>query len=370
MDYIAENSVIGSMLRDPSIVPEALSVVDVADFADPTGLNRRLFEAARALFREGAPVDALTVLGKLGLDGNKEARAHAADLMNTTPTSANWREYAKLMHESAVLRIIQSNAMQLSAALTLDDCRAPAAAIANALAAGRKVKPRRFLELLTEFAERQAPNNPPKEFVSVGLSPVDRLTFLERGDVLMIGGLPSDGKTAFALVTALYMAQKFKVGFFSLETNTDKMTDRLVASGFQIDFDRIKAQSMTDLDWVAFADKMPLYEKRNLWLFNESRMTADQIAGLSAAYGFDVIFIDYVQMIETEKVRGTTRAEQLAEVSRTLHVFAQSSKTLVAGAAQTAGQAGRQVQSRHVRPRRELAVRQGRRLHPAAFAPG
>lgn len=334
MDHIAEQAVVGAMLRDPTIVPDALSVVDVADFADPTGIDRRLFEAARALFREGAPIDVLTILGKLGLDGNKEARTYAAELMETTPTTANWREYATLMHESAMLRIVQENAMLLTGTLTLEDCRAPAAAIANALSAGRKVKPRKFSDLLNDFADRQSPDRPKKEFVSIGLTQVDRLLFLELGDVLVIGGLPSDGKTAFALISALHMAQKYKVGFFSLETNTDKMTDRLVTSGFQIDFDRIKAQSMTDLDWVQFAERMPEYCKRNLWLFNESRMTADQIAGISAAYDFDVIFIDYVQLISTEKVKGTTRAEQLADVSQSLKIFAQSTKTLVVELAQ------------------------------------
>ena len=334
MDYIAEHNVVGAILRSPEIVPDVLAVVDVADFADPTSLNRRLFEAARALFREGSPIDPVLILGKLGLDGNKEARAYTAELMEITPTAANWREYADLMHEEAVLRKVHEQAFALQNALTLDACREPMAALSAAVNAGHGIRSRTLSELLNDFADRMAPDKPQKERFLTGLSPIDNRVLLTKGKVLMIGGLPSDGKTALALVWALKFAEKYNVGFFSLETDGETLTDRLVASGFQIDFESIVQQHLTDLDWVQFAREIPKFENRRLRIVEESRLTADQIAAISTAYGFDCIFIDYVQMIETEKVRGTTRAEQLADVSRTLHVFAQSTKTLVVELAQ------------------------------------
>lgn len=332
MDLIAEQAVIGSLLREPAIVSDVIAVVDPADFA--VTLDRRFFEAARALFREGSPVDAVLILGKLGLEQDKEAREYAAELMEVTPTAANWREYAALMHEQAVLRVVKEHSAQLSSAATLEDCRLPAQKIADALGAGRRVKSRSFGELLENFCERQEPGKPKVDFIETGFGPIDARAHLKPGKVMVIGGLPSDGKTAFALQIALHMAKRHSVGFFSLETDGETLTDRMVASGWQIDYARIGRQDLMDADWVRFAERSPEFEKRRLRVIEESRLSADQIAALSTAYGFEVIFIDYVQMLETTKERGVSRAEQLAEVSRQLHVFAQSSGTLVVELAQ------------------------------------
>ena len=166
-----------------------ISRVDPRDFASET--CRRLFEAARALLREGSPIDAITVRDKSGLGHDVDALI--LQLMETTPTAANWEAYADLMHEQSTLRQIRA-----------------------------------------------------KEYITIGLDPIDKNTFLDHGDVLMIGGAPSDGKTAFALVAAYHMAKTHNVGFYSLETGKEKLEDRLVTSGMQIDFSRIKKQQLTD----------------------------------------------------------------------------------------------------------------------------
>ena len=322
----AEQAVIGSMLIDADVVPQVLSTVDPRDFAGDT--NRRMFEAMRALYREGAPVDGITVVDKLGWSQDKEKRAYVAELMEVTPTSANCMEYVSIMHDQAVLRTIRANAMQLSTAPTLDECRAPLAAMTEAFGSGQKIEAWTMAEMLMDFGDRHG-NNAPKEYITIGIDPIDRNTFLERGDMMMLGGAPSDGKTALALTIAYHMSKSLNVGFYSLETGKEKLEDRLVSSGFQISFDAIKKGEMTDEDWVTFAEKSADAFKRRLTVLRASGLTADQIANSSRARGFDAIFIDYGQLITPVNVKNTTRAEQMAEVSRTLHTFAQSTKTLV-----------------------------------------
>lgn len=327
IDYTAEQAVLGSMLQDSSIVSDALSVVKAEDFGD--SFDRRLFEAARALFREGAPVDALTVLGKLGLDADADSRAKVAAILDAAPTATNWREYAGIMHDRAILSLIQAEALRINGALTLDDCREPVAAITSALHAGRGIQGKTLEELLCNFAVRQDPAYTQQERFETGFSQIDHLVKLTRGKFAMIAGQPSDGKTALALQWALRFAAKQSVGVFSLETDDDTVADRFVTHGFGIDYDKIVDQRMTDVDWVTFADKMPIFAKRNLRVFDESRLTAEQIAAVSTAYGFDAIFVDYGQLIETEHEKGATRAELLARVSQTLKIFAGETETLV-----------------------------------------
>jgi replicative DNA helicase len=74
--------------------------------------------------------------------------------------------------------------------------------------------------------------------------------------------------------------------------------------------------------------------KRDLTVFRASGMTVTEIQSVSMAYGFEVLFIDYVQLVTPEVDPRAPRSEKMADVSRTLHTFAQQSGTLVVELAQ------------------------------------
>ncbi|MEI3122463.1 MAG: DnaB-like helicase N-terminal domain-containing protein [Oscillospiraceae bacterium] len=129
----AENAVLGSLLLDERLAASILAAVDLADIADPA--NRRIFQAARALLRDGLPVDPVTIRGKLG----KDSEARLVQLLEVTPTAANWREYADIMHEQAALSRIRDIAQELADAQTVDDCRGRIASLGEILAGGEGV---------------------------------------------------------------------------------------------------------------------------------------------------------------------------------------------------------------------------------------
>ena len=133
---------------------------------------------------------------------------------------------------------------------------------------------------------------------------------------------------------AYHMAARYKVGFFSLETDKRKVRDRMVASVAQIDFDAIKRRTLTESDWAGLAAKSTDMSKRDLTVLRAAGMTVADIQSASQAYGFQVVVIDYVQLITPEVSRRAPRSEQMADVSRALHTFAQSSGTLVIELAQ------------------------------------
>lgn len=332
VDHAAEQSVLGALLisasrDDRDTIAGILSTARGEDFLDET--DQRLFEAARALYREGTPPDPVTVLGKLGLDKDTEARAYIAKLINETPTAANWREYATLAHDESVLAMIQGEAIRIANAPTLRECRESVAAIESAMRSGHRIRSKTLEELLIEFADRQAPDHRQKQRFPIGFPGIDHNAKLSEGKFVMLAGLPSDGKTALALQWALKCAASAPTGLFSLETDDETVGDRLVTHGIGIDYDKIVDQRLTDLDWVQFAEQMPLYAKRNLRVFDESRLTPDQIAAVSTAYGLKVVFVDYGQLIETDHERGVPRAEQLARVSIALKTFARETDTMV-----------------------------------------
>ena len=324
----AERAVIGAMLVDPDVVRPLLSRVRDADFYNLA--NRLIFQTARALFRAGVTPDAVTIRDRIGPDYSR----YMAELVEITPTAANWEAYAEAMRSQATVRRIHEFADALSAAQTVEDCRPVCAKLSRELSEGTSVEAWTMAQMTEDFCQTQDPYAPAPVYIDYGLDFLKGRTYTKPGDVVIIGGYPSDGKTALALQMAYRMAQDHRVGFFSLETDKDKIRDRLMAAVVQIDFDRIKTRSLTEDDWRAFAEKSADMAGRGLTVVEASGMTATTIQSVSQAYGFDVIFLDYIQLVTPEIDQRAPRSEQMAAVSRQLHTFAQKSGTLVVELAQ------------------------------------
>lgn len=323
----AENAVIGALLLDERLAPSILAAVDVADIGDAA--NRRIYQAARALLLEDKPIDPVTLRNQLGA----EYTDRLMKLMEVVPTTANWREYAAIMHEQAVLTRIRDMAHDLMAEPTLEGCRGKIAALGEMLSAGRDIEAWTMADAYRYFMSTQDADEK-VEYVSYGIREIDESTYTEAGDVIIIGGEPSSGKTLLALQMAYHMAKRYKVGFFSLETKPKKLTVRLVSGAIDVDFTAIKRHQLREGDWQRVAEGGHDFTSRQLTLFRGSGMTASQIQAVSRSYGFDVIFVDYVQLImpETDPRLGQTQA--MAAISRSMHMFAQSSGTLVVELAQ------------------------------------
>lgn len=326
--FDAEQAVLGAMLIDPEIVRPALSRVREADFVSP--INRTIFQAFRELFRRGQPTDAITVRNRVGGEHSR----YMAELMDVTPSSADWEAYADAMRQQAALRRIWDLAETLRNVRTLDDCRPLCAQLTQELSDGTKIEAWTMREMAEDFCAAQDPAAPKPKYIDYGLDILRGKTYTKPGDVVIIGGYPSDGKTALALQMAYRMAADYKVGFFSLETDCAKLRDRLMSNVAQIEFDRIKTRTLTEEDWQAVAAKSSDMSGRKLTVVEASGMTATDIQSISLAYGFDVIFLDYVQLVAPETDPRTPRHEQMATISRQLHTFAQKSRTLVVELAQ------------------------------------
>lgn len=320
---LAEQAVIGSMLIDEDCVADLLATVSVKDFQ--TDICREAYQAVRDLYRQGRPVDLITVRSVLGDSCTQTLR----ELCELTPTSANAMEYARLMHEQATLARIRETCTALTTAATLEDARPLIADLTSSVEDGQHLDIWDMRRVLDYFQQSQTVPERKKDYISLGIRELDEGTFLELGDVLVIAGEPSAGKTAFGLLTAMEMAKKHKVGFFSLETKNEKLADRLIAGNFGIDFSRIKRAALTEADWTSFASGSGDFINRNLKLIQAGGMNATQIASVTKACGYDVIFIDYAQLLAPEVSDRLGSAAQMSAISRSLHTFAQRNNVLL-----------------------------------------
>lgn len=269
----AENAVIGALLIDESILKDMLFAVREADFG--LKINREIFHAAKDLYFRGKSVTAFTIRDRLG----KEAEAYMVQLLEITTTSANWREYAAIMSEQAAMRRMQLIALEIAGAGSAAECRELAAKLRQEQNGEQRAEVYSMADIMTRFQARQTAEEAVK-YIRTGIAGVDDLTFLRPGKVVVIGGRPSDGKTLLALQMARCMAEEWRVGFFSLETDEEDLGDRIIAELADIDLAAIKRRELTEEDWTRLAGKSQDAEALKLSIINASGFNAEEMPSL------------------------------------------------------------------------------------------
>ena len=317
----AQSGVLGSVLLDPGLAPRLLADTSETDFS---GAHRAIRQAVAALLAEGAPVDPVTVNAKLG----SAYTQMLTDLLRDTPTAANYAAYVDAVKEQSRLAALRDLAGELSEAATLTDARSVLAKAQDVAADASNKRIFSMMQMLQDFYE--AHQNTKKEYISWGIGALDDKVYADRGDVVVIGGYPSDGKSALMLQLAYHIAEKHRVGVFSFETSQAKITDRLVAHVMEIPFGKIKRSDLRLDDWHRITAGADAFTRRGVEIIEAAGMTVNDILGVTLAHGYEVIFIDYVQLISPERYRrGGTRSEEVAEISKALHIMAQRHNILV-----------------------------------------
>lgn len=322
--YDAQVGVLGSLLLDAPHV--AGMVMHRTREEDYTGELRTIFTACRELFQAGKPIDPVTVRGVVGPEYTK--RLH--ELMEYTPTASNVDAYIDLTIEQAKLYRLQGLSLQLAAAVTLEDAQ-KLMAQANRILGGRPgVRIVSMEQGFLDFCERQ---QKPANLIPWGLDRVDETLRVEFGDFIVLGGYPSAGKTALSLQLAWNQAKDRRVGYFSLETKPEKIIDRTVAAVCGVDFGRIKGHGMNEEDWRNCEMKSNTFVGRKLEIIQAGGLSVVDIQSLALAGRYEIIYIDYLQLIEPED-RRRSDVEQVTQISKDLHILAQTTGITVVALSQ------------------------------------
>lgn len=325
----AQVGVLGSLLIDPSLVGQALERIRPEDFLTPK--CRMVFQAIRSLYTEGRPTDPVTVRGKLGGKDGDGWTEYLLELMDLTPTAANVWEYAALMREQARMAKVAQLGGLLQAARDLDGARGYISQLNELLVERRGVRRLDMTQMLLVFTDRHS--GAPMEYMTWGLPKLDGGTYVEMGDMVVLGGYPSAGKTALAVSMAYHQAQHRRVGFYSLETNQYKLADRLMANLAGIEMSAIKKNQITGEQWQRVADQSDRIRGRKLELIEASGMSVQDIQADALAHRYEIVYIDYLQLIEPES-RKVNRTEQVSGISRGLQQLAHGTGRLVVALSQ------------------------------------
>ncbi|HEX9194755.1 MAG TPA: DnaB-like helicase N-terminal domain-containing protein, partial [Azonexus sp.] len=263
----AEQSVLGGLLLDNQAWDRMGDLVADSDFYRDE--HRRIFRQIRNLLERARPADVITVAEALDAAGEGEQTgglAYLGELAANTPSAANIRRYAEIVRERSVLRQLVATADEIAAdALNplgrdaeslLDEAESKIFKIAEA-GAGHNEGFVHINPLLTQVVERIQElhdRDNPSDITGVPTGFVDldqKTSGFQPGDLVIVAGRPSMGKTAFALNIAENVAVDtgLPVGVFSMEMGGTQLAMRMLASIGRLDSTRVRTGRLNDDEW-------------------------------------------------------------------------------------------------------------------------
>jgi len=316
ISYETEQAVIGVIVsKAADNLP--LIVSELQEEAFTVSEYRTVYKTALELFRENKEVDIVTLLAKLG-DEYKETLYHAAEAL---PTAKNIKAYIKIVRENGQRVKAKSKVYELIDSLDgitdIAACQEIAADILKCFDISSKENTVSAMQGYIDFCKRQ---NTLKKYIKTGFATLDRYTYFDKGDYVVIGARPSAGKTAFTLQMLTHIAKEYKTVYFSLETSPAKIFERLIANQTGTALSNIKNGDILDNQWVNIAQSGDRFTKLNFSVVQAAGWTVEQIKSKALQLGAEVIFIDYIGLIKGE---GKSQYEKATAISNDLHTMAQ-----------------------------------------------
>ena len=313
-----EYAVIGALLIDQSGIGEVVEKLKPDAFSIKS--LRDVYEAIVKLHFDSSPISAASVLNAVGADYEpiiKQSVEFAPFARSDVPF------YAGVLMEQSRLGRIKATAAELAASETMEAANASMGALNGLMVTRSAVSAVSAEDAATEFCSRMTAT---PEYLAWGVPAIDGKVFAERGDLILLGGYPSAGKTLLAVQFALCLSNTYRVGFFSLETSARKLTDRVMSHMSQVPLTKIKRRDLDDADWEAIAAASADLSKLQFSIIEASGMSVHDIQAVSLNQRFDIIFVDYLQLINE---KGKDRYETVTNISQRLHTFSQSSGVAV-----------------------------------------
>ena len=340
----AEQSVLGGLLLDNSAFDRIGDVLTESDFY--RGDHRRIFRHIVKLLERSRPADVVTVDESIKNSEDRDETgglAYLGSLAQAIPTAHNIRRYAEIVRERAVMRrLVEVGTEIADTALNpkgrevgqlLDEAESKVLQIAEAGSRGREgfiqIQP-----LLTQVMERidtlyHQENPSDVTGVPTGYADLDeRTSGLQEGDLVIVAGRPSMGKTAFALNIAEHVAvdNRLPVAVFSMEMAGTQLALRLLGSVGRLDQHKLRNGRLTDDDWNRLTNAVGKLHDAPIHIDETPALNALEVRArarrLHRQYGkLGLVVVDYLQLMQASS-QGENRATEISEISRGMKALA------------------------------------------------
>ncbi len=342
----AEQAVIGSMLMDRDAIMEVSDMLNKSDFYNAQyGI---LFETMVELFNEGKAVDVVTLMDRLKAKNISEdviSLTFIGSIISAVPTSANAKQYARIVQDKAVLRKLIKINDDIS-----KDCYLAQEEVENILERAEEsvfrlvqtrngseefVPMKRIVVDVIGEIEEASRNKGRINGLPTGFLDLDyMLTGLHPGELLLVAARPSMGKTAFVLNIAHYVAVKKKqpVVIFSLEMSKEQLVNRMLAMDSMVDAQSLKTGDLNDSEWDKIMESTEIIAKAPIFIDDNSSITIAELRSkcrkLKQTQDIGLIVIDYLQLMNASRPV-ESRQQFISDVSRSLKALARELKVPV-----------------------------------------
>ena len=354
----AEQSVLGGLLLDNASWDRVADILGENDFyrAD----HRTIFRHIAQLIEQNKPADMLTVSEALRLSGKLEevgGQTYVGSLALNTPSAANIRGYAVIVRERSVMRSLAVVGTEIAdsaysplgrnASVLIDEAEAKIFRIAESRSKAEQgfqpIEP-----LLTETVERidmlySRENKSEVIGLPTGFVDIDRMTSgLQPGELIIVAGRPSMGKTTLVMNMAEHVAihEKKAVAVFSMEMSGPQLAMRMIGSVGRLDQHELRTGTFKEDDWGRVTDALGKLSEAQIYIDDTAGLNVLELRSRARRLhrqcgGLSLVVIDYLQLMSgTGGSREENRATEIAEISRSLKSLSKELKVPVVALSQ------------------------------------
>jgi len=347
----AEQAVLGAIIIEGESITKAIDILTPQDFyREP---HRKIYTAMLELFNKNEPIDLITLTEHLKDKGQLDEAGglgYLSNLATVVPTSANIRYHAKLVREKALLRALIRACTEIvtkvyeepdDAEEMLDYAERSIFEISEKRMDTNFYQMKDVVKHTFKIIESMYEKKAVITGVPSGFRDLDGLTSgFQPGDLIIIGGRPGMGKTAFALNIAQYVGVELgePVAFFSLEMSKEQVAMRLLSSIAMVNSVSLRKGFISKRDWEKITDAAVRLADAPIYIDDSSQMSILEVRAKARRLKMEkgklsLIIIDYLQLM-----RGRTaydrREQEISEISRSLKAMAKELKVPVVALSQ------------------------------------
>ncbi len=360
----AEQAVLGGLMLDGNAWDQIADFLQAEDFYRQE--HRLIYQAMSELSNRQQPLDVLTITEILKERSQLEqvgGEVYLFEIARNTPSAANIVAYTEIVRERSVLRKLiavasemATNAFQPNGRETkelLDEAERQVFAIAERHVRGAgPVKISKLLTQATEKIDKLFHSDSHITGLSTGFIDFDEMTTgLQHGDLVIVAGRPSMGKTAFAMnmVENVAIRSQQPVLVFSMEMPGEQLAMRMMSSLGQIDQHKVRTGKLSDDDWLRLSSAVSLLSGAKLFIDDTPALSPSEVRArarrLAKEYGqLGLIVIDYLQLMSMPGYK-ENRTLEISEISRNLKALAKELNVPVIALSQL----NRSLEQRHDR---------------------
>jgi len=342
----AEQSVLGGLLLEASALDKIADLMTADDFYRHE--HRLIYRQIVRLSELAKPVDVITVAEALEIAGELDkvgGLPYLGSLAQNVPSAANIRRYGEIVRERSIMRKLVEvgtdiassayNPTGRDAAQLLDEAEGKVFEIAEAGSRGKQG----FIAmppLLTQVVERietlyARDNQNDVTGTATGFTDLDRMTSgLQAGDLIIVAGRPSMGKTAFSINIAENVAldSKLPVAIFSMEMGASQLAMRMLGSVGKLNQHDLRTGRLQDDDWGRLTHALGRLNDAPIYIDESAALSALEVRARSRRLhrqngGLGLIVVDYLQLMSSNAGKASeNRATEISEISRSLKALA------------------------------------------------